>query len=282
MPRVLVVDDHPDFRLLVRLALEPTPFQVVRETSDGRGAVEAAAECRPDLVLLDCAMPGSDAFDALPGLRRVAPGCRVILMSGYPLGELRLAARSAGTLGFLSKDTAVTRLGDELVVLAGVVDAVEGVLVQASAQLASDARSPGTARRFVAQLLEPWHLGPLLDTVTLLVSELVTNAVVHAGADVGIVVRLTEQAARVEVSDPSNLPLSPGTPELAWESGRGLWMVATMARAWGVRRHPGGGKAVWFEVDRDPVDPARAGEDEGRGESGGGPRQPSGDPAARG
>jgi CheY-like chemotaxis protein len=284
MPRVLVVDDDPDYRLLVRLALGPTSFEVVAETADGPSAVEAAAGCQPDLVLLDCSMPGGDAFDALPGLRRVAAGCRVILMSGYPPRELRLAARSAGAVGFLSKDTAPSRLGDELVTLAGVVDAVEGVLVDSSARLASDVRSPGAARRFVAQMLGPWQLGSLLDTVTLLASELVTNAVVHGGAglDLGIVVQLTERAARVEVSDNSDLPPNLGTPELGEESGRGLWMVATMARAWGVRRHPGGGKTVWFEVDRDPVDPARASRGEGRGESGGGPRQPTSDPAARG
>jgi CheY-like chemotaxis protein len=261
MPRVLVVDDDPDWRLLVRLALEPTSFEVLAESSDGRAAVQAAAACRPDLVLLDCSMPGGDGFDALPGLRRAAAGCRVILMSGYPARELRLAARSAGALGFLSKDTAPTRLGDELVTLAGVVDAVEGVLVESSTRLATDVRSPGAARRFVAQALEPWRLGPLLDTVTLLASELVTNAVVHVGSgpelapDLGIVVQLTGRVARVEVSDPSDSSPDPATPTVDGESGRGLWMVAAMARAWGVRRHPGGGKTVWFEVDRDRPDP---------------------------
>jgi DNA-binding NarL/FixJ family response regulator len=263
MPRVLVADDDPDYRLLVRLALGPTSFEVVAEAPDGRSAVESAAACRPDLVLLDCSMPGGDAFDALPGLRRVAAGCRVILMSGYPPRELRLAARSAGALGFLSKDTAPSRLGDELVTLAGIVDAVEGVLVEASARLSSDVRSPSAARRFVARMLGPWQLGPLLDTVKLLASELVTNAVVHGGAglDLGVVIQLTDGAVRVEVSDPSDLVPNLGTPELGEESGRGLWMVATMASAWGVRRHPGGGKTVWFEVDREPAESAPASRD---------------------
>ncbi len=257
MPRVLLVDDDPDYRLLAQLVLASTPFQVVAEARDGREAVEAAAACRPDLVLLDCSMPGSDAFDALAGLRRAVAGCRVILLSGHAPGDLRLAARSAGALGFLGKDTPPTRLADELAALAGLVDAIEGVLVEASTRLERDPRSTGAARRFVAGALEPWRPGPLLDTVTLLVSELVTNAVVHAGSEVDVVVQLTEHAARVEVTDRSDAPPAPRTLDDWEDSGRGLWLLETMAHAWGVRPVPGGGKIVWFEVVREGAcDPA--------------------------
>jgi DNA-binding NarL/FixJ family response regulator len=252
MPRVLLVDDDPDWRLLVRLALESdSTLAVVGEAGDGHEAVEVAAHCRPDLVLLDCSMPRADAFDGLPGLRATCPGALVILLSGHEPSHLRLAASSAGALGFLRKDTPPTRLAGEVLALAGLVGAVGAVVCTASTTLAPDVRSAGAARRFISATLEPWRLGTLLDTVTLLASELVANAVVHAGSEVDVAVQLTDRVARVEVTDRSST--TPGAPTVAdtdQTSGRGLWMVDSIARDWGVRQLPAGGKTVWFEVAR--------------------------------
>jgi CheY-like chemotaxis protein/anti-sigma regulatory factor (Ser/Thr protein kinase) len=255
MPRVLVVDDDPEYRLLVRLALEPTPFEVAAEAQDGRRAVEEVTARRPDLVLLDCSMPGSDAFDVLPDLRRSCPDCQVILLSGHAPTDLRLAAQSAGALGFLSKDTPPTRLGAELAELAEVMAALDDLLVEASTRLTGDPRSVSAARRFVASSLEPWQTGTLVETVTLLVSEVVTNAIVHGGSDVGVVVQLTQHAARVEVTDHGNVPPALRSPDPDEESGRGLRLVESLARTWGVRQLPGDGKTVWFEVARDHPPP---------------------------
>jgi DNA-binding NarL/FixJ family response regulator len=252
MLRVLLVDDDPDWRLLVRLALEAEEsFAVVGEAGDGHEAVEAAGRSRPDLVLLDCSMPRADAFDGLPGLRAICPNCLVILLSGHEPGHLRLAAASAGALGFLRKDTPPTRLAGEVLALAGLVGAVESVLCTASTKLVRDARSAGEARRFISATLEPWRLGTLLDTVTLLASELVTNAIVHAGSDVDVAVQLTERVARIEVTDRSDAaPAAPAAAGADQTSGRGLWMVDSIARDWGIRRLASGGKTVWFEVGR--------------------------------
>ncbi len=250
--RVLLVDDDPDYRLLVRLALEADArYEVVGEARDGLQAVTAAARLRPDLVLLDCSMPGADAFDCLPDLRRTCPSSRVVLLSGHAAAELKMAACSAGALGFLGKDTPPSELPAELATVSGLVGAVEAVLCQASTSLAGDPRSAGDARRFVAGALGAWQLGPLVDTVTLLTSELVTNAVVHAGSDVDVVVRLTGGTARVEVTDRSELAPVPRAVSPEDDSGRGLALVQTLARRWGTRRQPGGGKTVWFEVPRD-------------------------------
>ena len=91
----------PDYRLLVRLALAPgTGFEVVAEAGDGAAAVEAAERARPDVVLLDCTLPGIDAFDALPRLRTAAPEARIVLVSGHDPADLRLASRSAGAVGY--------------------------------------------------------------------------------------------------------------------------------------------------------------------------------------
>src|SRR5581483_11990393 len=186
LQRVLVVDDDPDYRLLVRLALAAgSGFEVVAEAGDGPAAEAAAAETRPDLVLLDCTLPGGDAFDVLPRLRAAAPEARIVLVSGH--------------------DPADRRLAGELHALVGLVDAVEQMLAEASRRFDHDAQTPRAARRFVSEALTAWgdDEGDLTDTVTLLVSELVTNAVVHAGSDVEVMVRLTATAARVEVTDAS-------------------------------------------------------------------------------
>ncbi len=124
------------------------------------------------MVLLDCSMPRADAFDCLPELRRISPSSRVVLMSGHAAGDVEMAAHSAGALGFLGKDILPSQFPAELATVAGMVGAVEAVLFQASTSLSNDPRSAGDARRFVAGTLEPWQLGPLVDTVTLLTSEL--------------------------------------------------------------------------------------------------------------
>jgi DNA-binding NarL/FixJ family response regulator len=251
MTRVLLVDDDGDYRLLVRLALQAdTRYQVVAEARNGLEAVAAADLHQPEVVLLDCSMPRADAFDCLPELRRISPSSRVVLMSGHAAADVEMAAHSAGALGFLGKDILPSQFPAELAVVAGIVGAVEAVLFQASTSLSNDPRSAGDARRFVAGTLQPWELGPLVDTVTLLTSELVTNAVVHAGTDVDVVVRLTGAIARVEVTDRSELVPTPRHSGLEADSGRGLALVQALARRWGTSRQPGGGKTVWFEVPR--------------------------------
>jgi DNA-binding NarL/FixJ family response regulator len=247
--RVLVVDDDPDYRLVVRLALEPYPaFSVVGEAGDGRTAIECVAMLAPDLVLLDCSTP--DAFDALARLRVEAPSTRVVLISGHDPADLGLASRAAGALGFLDKATPARRLGEELQALVDLVEAVQAVLEEVSTRLARDATSARAARRFVRDALAGADSEDLEDTITLLVSELVTNAVIHGGGEVEVLVRLMPGTVRVAVMDTSDTPLAPRAAAEEDVSGRGLALVESLARRWGVDPVAGGGKAVWFEVER--------------------------------
>jgi len=249
--RVLVVDDDPDYRLLVRLALAgDSGFEVVAEAGDGGGAVAEAGREQPDLVLLDCTLPGADAFDILPGLRQAAPEARIVLVSGHDQADLRAASRSAGAVGYLTKETPARCLGAELVALVGLVEAVEQLLSEASQRFDQDPQSPRAARRFVTQALTDADDEDLIDTVTLLVSELVTNAVLHAGSEAEVLVRLTGATARVEVTDTSAESVAPRDAAADEDSGRGLALVENLTRRWGVRPATGGGKTVWFEVDR--------------------------------
>ena len=130
-----------------------------------------------------------------------------------------------------------------------VEQAVEQAVAEARSRLAAEVQSAGSARRFVETTLEDWDCADSLEVVKLLVSELVTNAVVHAGSDAEVVVQLTPMVLHIEVMDQSPvMPVlrKPGTGDT---SGRGLALVDNYASAWGTRRLANG-KAVWFEVPR--------------------------------
>jgi serine phosphatase RsbU (regulator of sigma subunit)/anti-sigma regulatory factor (Ser/Thr protein kinase) len=118
------------------------------------------------------------------------------------------------------------------------------------------------ARRFVRETLRSWGVpGPaaqasdLIDDVVLLTSELVTNAVVHAGTEVQVTCRMTARAVEVAVRDrhPARGLTVPAEPaELAEEpagrtSGRGLLLPSVLATAWGVT-YARTSKAVWFTI----------------------------------
>lgn len=110
--------------------------------------------------------------------------------------------------------------------------------------------SAALARLFVERTLAEWGCDAFLDASRLLVSELVTNAVLHARTDLELVVRLAPHGVRVEVSDGS--PSAPVLRRYEDEAmtGRGLALVEELATRWGVDDRPQGGKAVWFELDQ--------------------------------
>lgn len=107
--------------------------------------------------------------------------------------------------------------------------------------------SAGLARHFVSSTLTGWDLEELVDTASLLVSELVTNAILHARSDVTVTVLAERDGVRVEVADDdSGAPTLRHAPASA-TTGRGLALVDACAGAWGVEPHPPG-KSVWFDL----------------------------------
>ena len=101
--RVLLVDDTPDIRMLLRVALEVDGFEVVDEAGDGRAGVEAARVTRPDVVLLDLAMPVMDGLEALPLMRAASPKTKVIVLSGFQARSMEASALAAGADAYLQK-----------------------------------------------------------------------------------------------------------------------------------------------------------------------------------
>ena len=112
--------------------------------------------------------------------------------------------------------------------------------------------SPGSARRFVADVL--WTRGfakACIEQAVLLTSEAVTNAVVHAGSGVDLAVLADHPMARVEVYDSKSSlahPVVAQPPKSLAPSGRGLQLIAALSEAWGVEELGEAGKCVWFEV----------------------------------
>jgi len=101
--RTLVVDDHPLTRAALVGLLEQYGFPVVGEAGDGEEAIELARGLRPDLVLLDLAMPGLGGLEALPRLRGAAPECEVVVLTASGTEENLLGAIRAGAAGYLLK-----------------------------------------------------------------------------------------------------------------------------------------------------------------------------------
>ncbi len=254
--RLLVVDDDPDYRLLVALAAaDRAELDVVGEVGTAAEAVDAARRLQPDLVLLDLLLPelrparGGDGA-VVGNLLEVSPATAVVGTSAFADREVGLVGGGPGRVrGHLSKAVPPSRLVDEILLLAGMVGIVRRTLDAASARLPSDAPSARQARRFVDETLRRWECDDLLDTVELLVSELVTNAVLHARSDVDISVQLLPDRVRIEVADQSPEGIRRRALTADGSSGRGISMVESLALAWGVSPHRSG-KAVWFEVAR--------------------------------
>ncbi|WP_326596213.1 SpoIIE family protein phosphatase [Streptomyces sp. NBC_01803] len=116
-------------------------------------------------------------------------------------------------------------------------------------------RSVATARGFVRDTLQGWGLADLIEDAVVLTSELVTNAVVHAGTSAEVRCLRDEQGVRVEVVDrhpERELPLaevSRGRLDLNSEGGRGLLLCAALASRWGVD-YTAAEKCVWFRLDQ--------------------------------
>ncbi|MQY16635.1 Transcriptional regulatory protein DegU [Streptomyces sp. RB5] len=104
-PRVVVVDDQALVRTGFRMILTADGIEVVAEAADGEEAVAAVRRTRPDVVLMDVRMPGTDGLEAT---RRILAGGpetpRIIILTTYDLDQYVYAALSAGASGFLLKD----------------------------------------------------------------------------------------------------------------------------------------------------------------------------------
>jgi DNA-binding NarL/FixJ family response regulator len=109
--RVLLVDDHAIVRAGLRALLEAAgDMQVIGEAENGAQAVREAERLRPDVVLLDLAMPRLNGVNAARQMAEKAPAARVLVLSSYSDAQHLQVAIEAGVAGYLMKQSA----GDEL------------------------------------------------------------------------------------------------------------------------------------------------------------------------
>lgn len=119
--------------------------------------------------------------------------------------------------------------------------------------LPDDESSPARCRSFVRAALEAWGQGGSVDDALILVSELSSNVVVHAGTPMTLNVAYDSDRGlvRIEVGDGSSTIPSVQDRGRLSTSGRGLRLVDALASTWGVRPFAGG-KVVWFELVGSP------------------------------
>jgi CheY-like chemotaxis protein len=100
---VLVVDDHPSFRLSARLLLESEGYRVVGEAASGHEALAAVRLLRPDLVLLDVQLPDIDGFDVAERLLSTEHPPAVVLTSTRDSSDFGPLLSRSSARGFVPK-----------------------------------------------------------------------------------------------------------------------------------------------------------------------------------
>lgn len=243
--RILVVDDNEGYRLLVRLALAGSSFVVAGEAStlaDGRSLAE---QIRPDVVLVDLHLRPDASGAGLAALRAAAPGAIFVSISSLAGAELGHAGVERMVL--LPRSTPPRDLPSALM---RVIDQRPPGDVQQSerVRLPPEPASARAARHFTRDAMRRWGCGEdESDTVLLLLSEVVSNAILHARTELEVSVAVRPRRVRVEVVDGDTGPIRRRTSTEDAQSGRGTELVEALAEAWGTDRLTSG-KRVWFEV----------------------------------
>ena len=124
MKKILVADDKPTNRELIRVILENSGYAVI-EASDGRQAVDLALEHIPDLLLLDLQMPELDGFNVLSEVRKDSrlDGRPIVALTAYAMQGDRERALAAGFTSYVTKPVNLSELRQ---LVAGLLAAAAG------------------------------------------------------------------------------------------------------------------------------------------------------------
>lgn len=243
--RVLVVDDNDGYRLLVRMALTGSPYDVVGGAATLSEAWALAADVDPDVVLVDLHLPHDDEGTGLGALRRAAP--RAVFLSVSSLAGVGGDHAGSEGMALLPRSTPPKEIASAIE-RAIAQRTPKDVSATARVQLPPEPSSAGDARRFVRGALERWGcVEDVVDTILLLLSEVVSNAILHARTELEVSVAARPGRVRVEVVDGHAAPIRRRTSTEDAQSGRGTELVEALAEAWGTDRLTSG-KRVWFEV----------------------------------
>jgi two-component system nitrate/nitrite response regulator NarL len=115
MPGLLICDDNPNIRYLLRAFVESrTPFNVCGEAAHGVEAIEKAKKLQPDLILLDLCMPIMTGAEAAVILKGMVPRMKIILFSMHVDDIPKSLATAVGIDLALSKSDGISKLADHL------------------------------------------------------------------------------------------------------------------------------------------------------------------------
>jgi len=101
--RILIVDDSPAARFMLREFIESNGHQVVAEEEQLEGALKAYSQHKPDLVTLDLSLAQGDGMSVLKALRKLDPNAKVLVISGNSQKKVIDSLYAAGASGFLAK-----------------------------------------------------------------------------------------------------------------------------------------------------------------------------------
>jgi DNA-binding NarL/FixJ family response regulator len=103
--RVILVDDHPFVREGIRSFLSDQPgFEVVAEASSGEEALRAVEEHKPNFILLDINMPGTNGLEIVAHLRKIVPEARILILTVHNTREYVLHVARSGAHGYILKE----------------------------------------------------------------------------------------------------------------------------------------------------------------------------------
>jgi len=246
-----LTNDRPDKpwpALLLRTrVLDGVPVLDLSGRLEGSGVAAVAAllthALASDQIRVPCDLTGLEYLSAhavrkLIEVAAVRPACPapVVLSaaSGQP-ARMLAAADPAGALPVYA--TVAQAVADP-----------QGQLRWAQLTLTCDSESPRWARAFVGRVCTSWELEGVLDEATLVTSELVTNALVHADGAAQIVVQRCADQLTIAVRDGTNGPPIQRAAKPWEETGRGLQLVEALSCADGTYPRSGGGKVVWCSL----------------------------------
>lgn len=113
--RVMIVDDHPLARAgLATFLLAYDDLILVAEAASGEEAVTKVQQARPDVVLMDMALPGLDGADTIKALRAAYPGLQALVLTSFKEEARIQRALAAGAIGYLLKDVSADELADAI------------------------------------------------------------------------------------------------------------------------------------------------------------------------
>lgn len=100
----MICDDEPAFRRIASVVLSLDPdVEVVGEAADGREAIRVVGKLRPDVLLLDIAMPEMDGLEAMPHILEASPETRIVVLTGMVGQSVRQRALDSGARRFIEK-----------------------------------------------------------------------------------------------------------------------------------------------------------------------------------